>query len=234
MWDDITTQDGYSESPEEDYKKLYSLLFKDIPGKKLKILDVGCGTAIHSTRLAKRGHNVIGIDLSPEAVKQAKFVTEKKKLKVKYIVGDIEKLPFADNTFDVCFCGTVLHHFPNLEKVAKELYRVTKPGGYVLAYDPNGLHPYGFVCHNVLNKIVRLKYFSENEHALYPSDMNKIFSKAGYENIEFDSIVMNTKKKSSWWVKTIRSSVYYLSQKLLWGLHKGVFLTMKGRKNAKY
>ena len=233
MWDDISTQEGYSESPEEDYDKLYSLLLGDMKHKHLKILDVGCGTAIHSTRLAKLGHIVVGIDLSPEAIKLSKQITRKHGLKVKYLVGDIEKMPFANNSFDVVFCGTVLHHFPNLSNVAKELYRITKPGGYVLSYDPNALHPYGFVCHNVLNKIFDLKYFSKNERALYPSELRKIFGDVGYTNFEFKSLVMNTKKRSSWWVKAIRNTIYFLSDKLLWGLHKGIFLTMKAKKNAK-
>ncbi len=51
--------------------------------------------------------------------------------------GDLENLPFADNTFDICYCGWVLHHFPDVNKAVSELVRVIKPGGKIAMAEPN-------------------------------------------------------------------------------------------------
>lgn len=52
------------------------------------------------------------------------------------IVGDIHKLPFADNSEDAIVCLAVLEHVEDPAQAARELYRVLKPGGYCLVYVP--------------------------------------------------------------------------------------------------
>lgn len=52
------------------------------------------------------------------------------------IIGDIHHLPFPDNSQDAVICVSVLEHVENPIRAAGELYRVLKPGGYVLAYVP--------------------------------------------------------------------------------------------------
>lgn len=52
------------------------------------------------------------------------------------IVGDIHKLPFADNSEDAVVCLAVLEHVEDPAQAARELYRVLKPGGFCLVYVP--------------------------------------------------------------------------------------------------
>lgn len=46
------------------------------------------------------------------------------------------EMPFEDNSFDLIVAFSVLHHIPNVSKVLREMYRVAKPGGYVLLREP--------------------------------------------------------------------------------------------------
>lgn len=95
--------------------------------KSLKILDAGCGTGLLATMLQQYGE-VIGIDLIPEALKFAK----KRGVKVKK--GTVEKLPFADNSFDIVVSIDVITHQSIKDdfKPLKEFNRVIKPGGILI------------------------------------------------------------------------------------------------------
>ena len=50
-------------------------------------------------------------------------------------MGEAEYLPFSDSSFDLVTSATTLHHVENVEKVAKEIYRVLKPGGHMIVMD---------------------------------------------------------------------------------------------------
>ncbi len=222
---DRLSEDEYSEAHEADYQRLYARFFDGFEVRNKELLDIGCGPGINSVRLAKLGLKVTGMDLSDRAVIKARVLSKKAGVDVRFIVGDAEKTHFRDDSFDFVFCGAVLHHFPNLKKISREIYRVTKPGGMVLSYDPNAHHPYGLIVHNVLNRFIRLKYFSPNERALRDRDLFVPFSEAGFKNFRFSSITMQTKKKGLV-RRCIRKTAYRVSELLLQGLHKRPFLVM--------
>ena len=102
-----------------------------------KILDVGCGPGTYGLMLAQCGNEVVGVEISPASVQEANRRAKEKGVTFTAQVGDLEKLPFADNTFDVCFCGWVLHHFPDVDASVSELARVLKPGGVMAMVEPN-------------------------------------------------------------------------------------------------
>lgn len=68
--------------------------------KRLKILDVGCGTGRHAIELAKRGYSVTGIDLSDSQLAKAKEKAEKNNLKIDFQKQDARNLAFVKK-FDV-------------------------------------------------------------------------------------------------------------------------------------
>ena len=106
-----------------------------VQGKK--ILDAGCGPGTYGLMLAKQGNEVIGVEIAPGGVKVANERAKQKNVNFKAQTGDLEKLPFPDNTFDVCYCGWVLHHFPDIDAAVSELVRVLKPGGKIAMAEPN-------------------------------------------------------------------------------------------------
>ncbi|MFC1710094.1 class I SAM-dependent methyltransferase [Patescibacteria group bacterium] len=101
--------------------------------KKAKIiLDIGCG---EGTRLSKVVGNskAYGIDISRVAIKKAKDSYPK----INFIRGDVEKLPYKDEMFDLVYSAFVLEHLDDPEKVLNEAIRVTKNKGVIVLVAPN-------------------------------------------------------------------------------------------------
>lgn len=97
----------------------------------LSILDAGCGPGANFPILKKFG-NTIGIDNSKIAVKLAKKRGEKA------TIGNLLKLPFKNNYFDLVVCTDVLYHqdINCPEKVIKEFNRVLRTGGIFISREP--------------------------------------------------------------------------------------------------
>lgn len=95
-----------------------------------KILDVGCGRGEFISGFIKNGLIGYGIDRSNYA---ANFNN-----KIIFKNTDLEEanIPYEDNYFDYVFSKSVLEHFYNPEKYAKEVFRVLKPGGLVITMCP--------------------------------------------------------------------------------------------------
>jgi len=98
----------------------------------MKVLDVACGTGNSAIPAAKRGADVIGVDIAPNLLEQARARAKAEGVQVRFEEGDAEKLAFEDNSFDlvVSIFGAMLA--PRPELVASEFKRVVKPGGRIL------------------------------------------------------------------------------------------------------
>ena len=103
-------------------------------------LDVGCGTGAVAERAAGRGARVTGVDLAPALVETAARKAQAKGLDVHYGVGDVEKLPFDAASFDVVSSSVGAIFAPDHAQTARELARVTRPGGRLglTAWCPDG------------------------------------------------------------------------------------------------
>lgn len=108
-----------------------TLLDKYLPRRKgLKVLDAGCGPGAMLPHLKKYG-NVIGIDLSDDALKYARK-------RGKAIKGDVTNLKFKSKSFDLIICMDVLYHtwVKDVDQVLGEFNRVLKKGGILLLREP--------------------------------------------------------------------------------------------------
>ena len=101
--------------------------------KPKKILEAGCGTGRILAPLVDKGYKIEGFDLSKNMLAQLL----KKNSKIKTKIGDIEKIPYKSNTYDLVYSITVLIHLTDFEKGFKEMYRVTKKKGLVVFDLPN-------------------------------------------------------------------------------------------------
>jgi ubiquinone/menaquinone biosynthesis C-methylase UbiE len=97
------------------------------PGER--VLDVATGTGWAARRVAARGAAVVGVDLGADLIEAAKAFAADAKLAIDFRVGDAEKLPFEDESFDLVIstCGVMFVRDPNA--AAAELARVCRKGG---------------------------------------------------------------------------------------------------------
>lgn len=132
----------YRQAPIKSEEKVYQRaaeLLGLAPGAT--VLDVGCGAGFFLAELYARGLAGAGIDISEEAVKQAKARAPKADIRV----GPAEHLPWPDKSFDAVSDLGTLEHFLNMEAALKEQIRVAKPGAKFLLILPNSHYLLEFV-----------------------------------------------------------------------------------------
>jgi arsenite methyltransferase len=107
------------------------------PGKR--VLDLGCGAGLDSLVAAQMvGPNgsVVGLDMTPEMLAKARAGAAASGLEnVRFVEGDAERLPFADESFDVVISNGVIDLIPDKDAVFSELHRVLAPGGRIQVAD---------------------------------------------------------------------------------------------------
>ncbi len=98
-----------------------------------RIVDVGCGGGILSDAMARRGANVLGIDLATKSLKVAQLhALEASTEGVNYLEISAESLAQEQpGSFDVVTCMEMLEHVPDPSSIVKACAKLVKPGGHV-------------------------------------------------------------------------------------------------------
>lgn len=99
-------------------------------------LDVGAGRGIASYAMARDGFSVTALEPDPSDLVGSgaiRMLAKQSNLAIKVSEDVSERLPFADNSFDVIFARAVLHHTRDLKGACKEFFRVLKPSGRLVA-----------------------------------------------------------------------------------------------------
>ena len=92
------------------------------------LLDIGCGTGLFSDLAFKQGADVTGIDASEEFIEQAK----KRNTDIKFHTGEMEELPFAENTFNIVCGFNSFQYAANTKNALSEAKRVLKDKGMLV------------------------------------------------------------------------------------------------------
>jgi ubiquinone/menaquinone biosynthesis C-methylase UbiE len=95
----------------------------------LRVLDVACGNGNLSIPAAKAGAIVIGIDIAPNLLDEARSRAAREQVKVEFEEGDAEALPYKDCAFDLVVSMFGAMFAPRPDVAASELGRVCRPGG---------------------------------------------------------------------------------------------------------
>lgn len=91
-------------------------------------LDVATGTGNTAFALAPHVRRVIGLDLTPEMLNEARRIAATRGVaNADWVIGDAANLPFQDETFDIYVVRAAPHHFPDIDQCLAEAYRVLKP-----------------------------------------------------------------------------------------------------------
>lgn len=113
------------------------------PGQR--ILDVGCGTGTAEVKLSRlriSQMTVVAVDLLVDRAIQARATAQAHNMRVNIAAADACALPFGDASFDSAFCVAVLQHIRDVPRAVQELARVTRPGGRVVAVEPDNAGRY--------------------------------------------------------------------------------------------
>jgi len=161
-------------------KRLELALFMLGSSKVDGVLDVGYGGGTFIPSLAQLAKEVHGIDTMPYPQKVNKIL-KKEGIKAKLTVGSIFKTPYKSNYFDRVVCVSVLEHFKGreLNKAVKEMYRILKPGGYLVM---------GFPVKNTVTDFIIDHFLSFNPDDIHPSGHKQII-KAIKEEVTIDKTI---------------------------------------------
>jgi ubiquinone/menaquinone biosynthesis C-methylase UbiE len=105
-----------------------------------EVLDVATGSGNAALGAARRGCDVVGVDYVPSLLERARIRAEAEELEIQFLDGDAEALPFRPASFDVVTSVFGAMFAPDQEQTARELARVTRPGGRIglVAHTPEG------------------------------------------------------------------------------------------------
>ena len=141
---------------------LWNLKHLDIKPDDI-VLDVGCGGGININRMAEKAKKVYGVDYSIESVKLSREVNRDLigQGKVEVLEGDVQSLPFEDNTFDIITAFETVYFWPNIEKSFGEVKRVLKAGGtFMMGMESNGSDN---IPMKISKKLIDMEVYSDDE-----------------------------------------------------------------------
>ncbi len=123
------------------FKSIRKMVVREIRAHNPKgtIVDIGCGPGYLINVIAQSSPrlHIIGVDISEEMLKTArgKLCSSDLKKRIEYRRGDVQNLPFENNTIDFVVCTFSLHHWSNPDEALQEIYRVLKYQGQFLIFD---------------------------------------------------------------------------------------------------
>jgi ubiquinone/menaquinone biosynthesis C-methylase UbiE len=147
---------------------LERLVKRAVRGEPKRILEVGCGSGITTSILAKRfpHSEITAVDLDEAQIARASKRVVRKN--IRFIQGDATWLQFPDNSFDACFASYAFHHIPCFPQALREIHRVLAEGSHLYVVEV----PVSLEILRVLNKG---KHHGES---INPADTQKgIFTK---------------------------------------------------------
>lgn len=193
------------------------------------VLECGCGAANDSLYLAKRGFQIMLLDYSSYALEHARknfLYFQKNGI---FIIGDVEKLPFKNNVFDVVTSAGLLEHFKDVWPPIKEMARILKPKGLFVATIVTkrcSVQTIGNIegfCARFLKRLFMFRFKNIIEESLINTPVyENSFSKKIYEEIMKKAGLINVKITGSApfpylallpWMEKIYVKIL---QKLLW------------------
>jgi SAM-dependent methyltransferase len=151
------------------------------PVEGARMADLGCGSGVFTSVLRDLGYRAIGLDLSHSLTSFGKRTQPE----IDFITGDIEGLPFADDSLDAILLSGVIHHFPEMRSCAREVFRVLRPGGVFMAFDPNRHNPFMWLYRDKASPLYSNKGVTANERPVVPGEVKKVFVEAGFR-VEID------------------------------------------------
>jgi ubiquinone/menaquinone biosynthesis C-methylase UbiE len=145
-------------------------------GRGARVADLGCGSGVFTDLLYRQGYDPVGLDISPKliALGRAKYP------KIEFLEGDVEQLPFSSASLDGVLLSGLVHHLPDPKLCANEVFRVLKPGGCFVAFDPNRMNPFMYLYRDRSSPFYSSVGVTENERPVLARQIAAVFRQAGF------------------------------------------------------
>lgn len=171
-------------------------------GKKVVILDLGCGAgiaieALYSALLSRSGtrasspgivdepkgmtYKLVGLDMSSRSINQARQQAKEKDTRIEYIVGDIYSPPLPEGSVDAIICSDVVEHLFDLPAAFSAISKILKPEG-LFSFDTINRTPTSYYLTIwILQVILKAMQGDAHDHRLYvtPEEVEKAMEGAG-------------------------------------------------------
>jgi ubiquinone/menaquinone biosynthesis C-methylase UbiE len=139
------------------------------------VVDLGCGSGVFTGLLRQKGYDSVGLDISAKQVEIARV----KYPAIRFLEGDVESLPFSSESMDGVLLSGVVHHLPDPSRCAAEVFRILKPGGHFVAFDPNRRNPFMWLYRDRSSPFYSKAGVTENERPILAEEVRHVFSAAG-------------------------------------------------------
>ena len=138
VFPEIVPAGGDTATPLNLRKRLNFVMRHAAPAGR-QLLDCGCGAGDYVVALRRLGLEAYGVEFQEEKVIRARELG----VPPDWILrGDLERLPYADGSFDAALLNEVLEHVPDEPRALDEVRRVLRPGGVLIVLSPNRLFPF--------------------------------------------------------------------------------------------
>lgn len=221
--------------------KRINLVKKYVELKNIKILDAGCADANFLKQFKDYSNKVYGVDINPNYLEKAK----KNCPDANFQLANLEKLTFQSNFFDLVFCNEVIEHTKNDYKAVSELWRVLKPGGYLVISVPNRWSFWEGHRATVLGHDLKIKFFlgflprhirdkmCRESRTYSKRDFFNLFNKFSYKLIYLTHLYPsfdNTESKNKGLAKLLRSFAEILESSSMQVFGQSIFVILQKTK----
>ena len=199
-WDAVVKNSPHKELKKPTPTDLYfvfaitKLLDRWLPKKtgikvlKLDLYNEATMTSTLAGWFLKRGYNYFGVDISKEVVKLARANFRNRVPSKNFQVGDIRKLPFENDSFDIVFSFGTIEHIRENEQAVEEAFRVLKSGGLFVTGVNNKLDMwFSYFVNEATNRV--FKKITSYEPSYFPWEQRNWLKKAGFVNIKTTGMI---------------------------------------------
>jgi len=127
--------------------------------------------------LERAGYACVGLDISGQLLRLAR----RRYPGIEFVQGDIEHLPFADGSFDAALLSGVVHHLPDPSRCAAETFRILRPYGRFVAFDPNRMNPFMWLYRDPSSPFYSSVGVTANERPVLAREVTAVFERAGFK-----------------------------------------------------
>ncbi len=163
-------------TPESNLRLINACIRLMKPERGARVVDLGCGSGVFSDLLQSAGYPCIGLDISPKLI----AIGRRKYPNIEFVEGDVEHLPFPDASIDAVLLSGLIHHLPESSRCAAEVFRVLRPGGRFVAFDPNRMNPFMWLYRDRSSPFYSSVGVTENERPILARERADVFRQAGF------------------------------------------------------